>query len=320
MTGMKTFLLLGLVIVVALLGTACGSTQAPEAQAPEAQAPPDTSGEESSPVMDVTVSILPQKYFVERIGGDHVEVNVMVEPGASPATYEPKAGQLISLSASSAYFAIGVPFENAWLDKIASANTDMLMVDTVKGIERMSMTGSFDHEEGEKHETGGESDSPDPHIWLSPSLVKIQANNIYDALVSLDPSNQEDYRANLDSFLNDIDQLDADIRATLAGTESRKFIVFHPAWGYFARDYDLEMVPIEVGGQEPSAAELADLVTLAKEEQIQVIFAQPEFSTRDAETIADEIGGKVLLISPLAPDWLENLQSVSKTFAEVLGE
>ncbi len=253
----------------------------------------------STDTLNVTVSILPQKYFVERVGGEHVTLNVMVQPGASPATYEPKPAQLTALSQAAAYVSIGVPFEDAWLDKIASANSDMLMVDTTTGIERVGN---------------------DPHIWLSPTLVKTQAQTIYDALVELDPAHKTDYKANVDSFVADIDALDADIRAALEGLETKKFMVFHPAWGYFARDYGLEMISIEVGGQEPSAAELAALVAKAQEEGINVIFAQPEFSTKDAETIGNEIGGEVLLISPLAPDWLDNLRQVADTFAEVLNQ
>ena len=254
---------------------------------------------ESTGPLNVTVSILPQKHFVERIGGEYVSVNVMVLPGNSPATYEPKPEQLVALSEAALYVSIGVPFEKAWLDKIASANSEMLMVDTTQGIEKVGN---------------------DPHIWLSPTLVKTQAQTIYEALVQLDPAHKEAYHANLDSFLADIDALDADIRRTLEGVGSKKFMVFHPAWGYFARDFGLEMIPIEVGGQEPSAAELADLVTGAKKEGIKVIFAQPEFSTKDAETIANEIGGKVLLISPLDPGWLDNLRRVADTFADALGQ
>ena len=256
-------------------------------------------GQSSTPqptdALHITVSIAPQKYFVERIGGEHVTVNVMVQPGASPATYEPRPEQLTALSEAAAYVSIGVPFEGAWLDKIASANPQMLMVDTTKGLERMGQ---------------------DPHIWLSPTLAKTQAQTIYEALAQLDPAHEAEYEANLDSFIADVDALDADIRKTLNKAPSKKFMVFHPAWGYFARDYGLEMIPIEVGRQEPSAAELAALITEAKEEGIEVIFAQPEFSTRAAETIAREIGGEVLLISPLAPDWLDNLRRAAETLAE----
>lgn len=251
--------------------------------------------------LHVTVSILPQRYFVERIGGEYVAVNVMVEPGASPATYEPQPEQLRALSVADVYFSIGVPFESAWLERFASVNENLLLVDTTQGIERL-----------------GEPGNPDPHIWLSPALVKVQSQTIYETLVQLDPEHQGAYRANLESFLTDIDALDADIRETLTGVENRKFMVFHPSWGYFARDYGLEQLPVEVGGQEPSAAELAALVAEAKQEGIKVIFAQPEFSTRSAETIAQEIGGEVLLISPLAPDWLDNLRRVAEALAKAM--
>jgi len=272
---------------------------------------------EPTGTLNITVSILPQQYFVERIGGAHVDVNVMVQPGASPATYEPKPEQLQALSRADAYISIGVPFEDAWLERIRSANPAMLLVDSAQGIERMAMTAH--HHEGEEHDEEA-AGNLDPHIWLSPRLVRIQAQNIYDALVRLDPEREGVYKENLDHFIADIDALDAHIRETLAGVEHRKFMVFHPSWGYFARDYDLEMMPIEIGGQEPSAAELAALVEEARADGIKVIFAQPEFSTRSAEIIANEIGGEVLLVSPLAADWLDNLRRVAETFAEAMGQ
>ncbi|MBN2007264.1 MAG: zinc ABC transporter substrate-binding protein [Anaerolineae bacterium] len=267
--------------------------------------------------LHVTVSIVPQQYFVERIGGDYVAVAVMVEPGASPATYEPKPEQLRSLSGAVAYFSIGVPFENAWLDKIAAANSKMVVVDTSAGIERLPMTAH--HHEGEAGDEEEEAEGVlDPHIWISPELVKVQARNIYNALVELDPEHAEAYKTNLDAFVADIDALEAEIRTTLSGLESKRFMVYHPAWGYFAADFGLEQIAIELGGQEPSAQELAELIEHARAENIRVIFVQPEFSTTDAETIAKEIGGEVLPISPLAPDWLDNLRRVAQTFADAL--
>jgi zinc transport system substrate-binding protein len=193
----------------------------------------------------------------------------------------------------------------------------MLLVDPIAGIERTPMVEHDHHEEGQddSHAEG----APDPHVWLSPALVKSQALAICDALVQLDPVHRDEYTTNLSAFVADIDALDAHIRETLSGLGGTKFMVFHPTWGYFARDYGLEQVAVEVGGQEPSAQELARLIEEAREEGIQVVFAQPEFSTQDAETIAEEIGGRVLLISPLAPDWLDNMRSVAETFAQVLG-
>jgi zinc transport system substrate-binding protein len=273
----------------------------------------------------VTVSIAPQRYFVERIAGEGVDVNVMVEPGASPATYEPKPEQLAALSQSAAYFSIGVPFENVWLDRIAEANPEMRIVDTAAGIERVPIEAHSheagadeDHsdDEGDDHDHAG--GAPDPHIWLSPSLVKVQARTIAEALIDLDPDRQAAYEANLDAFLADIEDLEGTIEEALSGVESRKFLVFHPSWGYFAEDFGLEQVAIEVGGQEPSARELAELIALAEEEEIRVVFAQPEFSAEDATTIAEEIGGEVIMVSPLAEDWLNNMSKVADTFAEAL--
>jgi zinc transport system substrate-binding protein len=255
-----------------------------------------------SGTLKVTVSILPQRYFVERAGGAYVDVNVMVRPGESPETYEPKPDQLRALGAADLYFSIGVPFESAWLGRFSAANPDMTMVDTTQGIQRI-----------------GGPENPDPHIWLSPTLVKVQARTIADALVAADAGHAEDYERNLEAFLGDIDELDAEIRDTLARLKNRRFMVFHPAWGYFARDYDLEMIAIEIGGQEPSATELVRLIDTAKRDGIKVVFAEPEFSTRAAETIAKEIGGRVVLIDPLAEDWASNLRHVAQVLAEQLG-
>ena len=279
---------LAVVLVAAVLLTGCGQ-----------QATREPTGK-----LNITVSIVPQQYFVERIGGDHVNVNVMVGPGFSPATYEPKVQQLKELSRADAYMGIGVPFEDAWMDRIASANSEMLLVNTTQGIDRMPM--------------GGGGENLDPHVWLSPKLAKIQARTIYEALAKLDTIHESEYESNLDEFIADTDALEADIRGTLAGAGNRYFMVFHPAWAYFARDFGLEMIPVEIGGQEPSPAELVVLIREAMEKGIRVIFAQPEFSTREAETIASEIDGKVLLISALAPDWLDNLRRIAGTFAQVL--
>ena len=272
--------------------------------------------------LHITVSILPQQYFVERIGGEYVQTTVMVPPGGNPHTYEPKPEQMQALSRAAAYMSIGVSFEDAWLDRIRAANREMRMVDTTQGIERIEMTVAHDHEgeeaDHEEEDEGHKEGNLDPHIWTSPALVKVQAQTIYNALVQLDPTHEATFQVNLDAFLADIEQLEARIREALAGLENEKFLVFHPSWGYFARDFGLEMISIEIEGKEPSAAEMAAVIAEAKEEGIRVIFAQPELSTKSATTIANEIGGEVLLISPLAYDWLANMEQVATTFAETL--
>jgi zinc transport system substrate-binding protein len=268
-------------------------------------------------ILDITVSVIPQEYFVKKIGGDRVRVNVMVQQGAVPDTYEPKPQQLQALSEAEAYIGIGVPFETVWMSRIAQANPKMLTVDSTKGIERLTMV-AHDHGDDHDHDHNHQETTLDPHIWLSPSLVKVQAQNIYQVLVKLDPKNQKEYETNLNNFLQEIEQLDGKIRDNLANIKQRKFIVFHPAWGYFAEEYNLTQIPVEIGGQEPSAAELAKLIKEAKKENIKVIFAQPEFSSQAAKTIAKEINGEVLLISPIAADWSNNLLGVSQTFSKVL--
>jgi zinc transport system substrate-binding protein len=265
-------------------------------------------------VVDITVSIMPQKYFVEKIGGKNVKVNVMIPPGVDLHNYEPKPQQLQSLNDAKAYITTGIAFETAWIDRIKAANQKMLIIDSTQGIERIPMV--------EHHHEGAENypseETLDPHIWLSPKLVKIQAQSIYAGLVKIDPKRQAEYQANLNNFITELDQLDQQISQKLTPLKNRKFIVFHPAWGYFAKDYNLEQESIEVGGQEPSAAELAKLISEAKQENIKVIFAQPEFNPSSAETIAKEIGGKVIFVSDLDENWSDNLLQVSELLSQTL--
>ncbi len=308
----KSFLLLAVLLSMVL--TSCSGT-ANVKQQPGADAVTETNTPEAA--LTVTVSVLPQKYFVERIGGDLVRVNVMVEPGDDPHSYEPKPDQMRVLSESAAYFSIGVEFEDVWLDKIAAANAHMLMVNTIANIQRFEMA-AHENEAGEVHDN--EEVELDPHVWTSPELVKTMSQTIYETLVKLDPSHEAEYSANLQLFIQDIDALQAQIKESLTGLKSNKFMVFHPSWGYFAQEFGLEQIAIEVGGQEPSAQELAGLIDQAKTDNIKVVFAQPEFNTKSAEVIANEIGGKVLLISPLEPDWLANMQAVAQTFSQVLDE
>lgn len=274
---------------------------------------PQTATETADNAVDITVSIMPQKYFVEKIGGKNVRVNVMVPPGVDLHNYEPKPQQLQSLNNAKAYITTGIAFETAWMDRIKAANQQMLVIDSTQGIERIPMMEHHHH--GETHQA---EETLDPHIWLSPKLVKVQAQNIYEGLVKIDPKRQVEYQSNLNQFITEIDQLDQQISQKLAPLKNRKFIIFHPAWGYFAKDYNLEQESIEVGGQEPSAAELANLISQAKQENIKVIFAQPEFNPSSAETIAKEIGGKVIFVSDLEANWSDNLLEVSDLLSQTL--
>ena len=289
-------------VLVSLLFSACAGPSAP-------------SGTDR---LTVSVSVLPQKYFVERIGGDLVDVNVMVGPGDSPHSYEPKASQMTALSDSAVYFSIGVEFEHAWLNRIAGANPEMLIVDLTQGLKLLPAIAHDDEDVVDADAEADHEEEMDPHVWTSPANGAAMAQTIADTLAELDPQHAETYRANLEVFLADIGQLQSEIDAALEKLDSRQFMVFHPAWGYFAQEFGLQQIPIEAAGSEPSAAELVSLIAEAKAENITVIFAQPEFSTRSADYIASEIGGKVILISPLAEDWLDNLRLVAETFAEEL--
>ncbi|MEB3309764.1 MAG: zinc ABC transporter substrate-binding protein [Snowella sp.] len=272
----------------------------------------------------LTVSIEPQKYFVERIGGDRVNVNVMVPIGTDPHTYEPKPDQMRALAGSKAYFRIGGDLEDAWMPRLLAANSNLNIVDTSQNIEKIPTVGhSHDHGHDHGHDKAEKAapetgESLDSHIWLSPQRVKQQAQTIYQSLVKLDPQHQAEYEANLKKFTQDLDSLDQDIRQQLTGLKHKTFMVFHPEWGYFAKDYGLTMVAIEVEGSEPSAAELADIIKEAKEKQIKVIFTQPEFSPQTSNAIAQEIGAKVIPISAFSADWLNNMRQVSQTLATEL--
>ncbi len=299
-------------VVVAILLSACAQPAAPASQ--------------NADRIIVSVSVLPQKYFVERIGAEFVDVNVMVGPGDSPHSYEPKPSQMTALSDSVLYFSVGVEFEDAWMDRITSANPEMKVIDLTQGMTRIPSMDEHDHQEdADQQETDDHSadeanhdEEVDPHIWTSPANGAVIAETITEALITADPDHADTYQANLQRLLADISTLQEDIHTALEDLDTRKFMVFHPAWGYFAREFNLEQIPIEVDGSEPSARELADLITEAKAEGIQVVFAQPEFSTRSAEYIAQEIDGKVILISPLAENWLENLRHVAETISEAL--
>jgi len=255
----------------------------------------------------VFVSIVPQKYFVEKIGGELVAIYVMVPPGASPERYEPKPQQMIALAKAKIYFAVGVPFEKAWLKKIISTNPGMRCIHTESGIEKIPMQHNHAH------------GIQDPHIWLSPPLVMIQARNILSGLVAVDPAHKTVYEANYKKFIVELVDLDAEIRGVFAERgKGLEFMVFHPAWGYFARAYGLKQVSVEIDGKAPKPADLQRLIQHAKERDIKVVFTQPQFSSKHAKVIADAIGGQIVFINPLAPDWSDNLRRIAAKFKAAL--
>ena len=293
---------------------------------------PAPANEGTSGPVQVTVSILPQAYFVERIAGDLVAVNVMVGPGDDAHTYEPKPEQMMALSESVLFLSIGIEYEEAWLPRFEDTNPEMDIIDTSEGITRIMETVPHDHDDDDHgHEADDHHDDDDhgddhghgfgldPHVWLTPANGIIIASNIYNALVAVSPENEAVFTTNYEVLVAEIESLDARISETLSTLTRRNFMVYHPAWGYFADAYGLTQLPIKVGGTDPSARELAALIDQALAEEISVVFVQPQFSESNARAIAQEIGGGVVKVDPLAYDWLANLETVAEAFASALG-
>nr|CBH38271.1 ABC transproter, periplasmic solute binding protein [uncultured archaeon] len=240
----------------------------------------------------VVVTILPQADFVENVGGDKVHVTVMVPPGASPHTYEPTPSQLRAVSKAKMYFKVGsgVEFENAWMDKIRGLNSDMQVLDCAKGISKMGK---------------------DPHIWNSPLNAKVMVNNICDGLIEIDHEHEVEYKTNRDKYLQELDDIDAYIHERLDGfPNNRVFMSYHPAFGYFASEYNLTQIAIEHKGKAPTPKVIRNCIDQARQYNLSYVYVAPQFATDDAEVIAHEIGGQTVFIDPLPLDYTANMRSI----------
>ena len=267
--------------------------------------------------LQVFVSVLPQKYIVERIGGGDVEVSVMVGPGRSPATYEPTPKQMATLANAAVYFRIGVAFETVWMERIGANNPDLRIIDLREGLALRSIE-SHSHHGHDHHDEEEVQGLMDPHVWTSPLLVQAMAGKVLSVLAELNPGAETIYRDNYQALLNDLEALDRDIRAKLSPLTNRRFLIFHPSMGYFADTYELQQVPIEMEGKEPGAKTLARLIDEAKAQGIRVIFVQQQFSRRLAENIARSIGATVIAIDPLAEDYTSNMRHIAEVFAAAM--
>ncbi len=257
----------------------------------------------------ITVSILPQKTFVEKIAGDDFKVNVLIPPGASPATHTLLPAQLKDISRSVAWFRIGnIGFEYAWKDKISQANSNMRVYDLSEGLDLITSG------KGKCH--GGVMHGVNPHTWLSPAEVKKMAKRIRDVLSELNPGGAQKYQARYLIFMKEIDRLDMQIKALLKGYKGNTIITFHPSFSYFARDYGLNQASLEADGKEPTPKHIKEVVDLARAKNIKVIYIQAEFDHSHARLFADEIGGRVVQLSPLDPDWANNLLNMAKIMKE----
>jgi len=256
----------------------------------------------------ITVSILPQKTFVKKITGDDFVVNVLIPPGTSPAAYTLLPSQLEEISKSAIWFRIGyIGFEQSWQDKIAQANSKMKVVDLSEGLDLIAQVK-------EQHGDHFHLSGVDPHIWLSPVLVKEMAKRILDEVSKLNPEQSVKYKTNYLEFVKEIDQLNIEIANKLKPFEGRKIIVFHPTLSYFARDYGLLQYSLESGGKEPTPQRMKELIDLSKKENIKVMYIQGELDRDHARVFAEEVGGQIIQVRPLDPAWAENLMEMTNIF------
>ncbi len=268
------------------------------------------AGAADSAGLDVFVSILPQAYFVERVGGDRVEVDVLVGPGLAPETFEPTPRQITRLWSADVFFRIGIPFEEGVVEKIADAHKKLTIVDTRQGVPLRYFEHSHHHGHAHRHTNA------DPHIWLSPQNVKIQAATICETLCRLAPHNREEFEKNLAEFHDDLEKTHQHIQEMLAPYKGKPFYVFHPAFGYLGDAYGLEQVAVETEGHEPSPRQLVRLVERAQSDSITTIFVQPQRKEHHAAALAREIGGDVVRLDPLAGDYLSNLHDMAKAIRD----
>ena len=257
----------------------------------------------------VFASILPLQYFTDQITGDLYTSEVMVPPGVGPETYNPTPRQMSEMAKARVFFANGfLGFEEAYVDKFKSINPNLLFINTSANVQLINAEG---HDHGDhQHEKG-----VDPHTWSSPEGARIIARNIFNGMVKVDPANKETFQANLDRLLAKIDSVDHAVKAILANIPSRTFMVFHPALGYFAREYNLKQLSIEFEGKIPTPRHIQNIVIEAKAQNIANILIQREFDSENAEIIANETGSKVIEIDPLAYDWPTEMISLAHKMA-----
>jgi zinc transport system substrate-binding protein len=243
---------------------------------------------------DVTVSILPQKFIINQIANNKVQVNVMIPPGGNPVTYSPKPKQLIKLKNSKIYFTIGVPFEKAWIDKFTSINPKIRIIYFGKNLKT----------------------DKNPHIWLDPIFLISEAQVVTNALSEIDPKNTAFYHKDYKKLIKKLQKTDITIQKMLQNKKQRKFIIFHPNLYYFAKRYSLKEIAIEKNGKEPSIRYLLKIINIAKKEHIKVIFASPEFSQQSADFIAHKVDAKIIEFSALKYNIIQNLLDISKILYE----
>lgn len=263
----------------------------------------------------VIVSIAPQKYLLERIAGKHIAVTVLVKPGADPHSYEPSPSQMRQCASASAWFTMGIPFEDVWRDRITALSPKLAVISSIKGIGRLH----FGEQVHEGHEAGGHGHAgEDPHVWLSPMLVREILPNMARELGKLMPEQAGEFRTNARQLADELEKLDRELleRFEQIPAEKRIFLTFHPSWQYYAHNYQLREFSIEVDGKEPGPQTMKQIIDLAKKHGIRAVFIEPQFSKTAAKAIAASIGAEVIEADPLEEDLLHLYQSMADKLIE----
>jgi zinc transport system substrate-binding protein len=264
---------------------------------------------EDSGMLRVVASMEPLAWFVDRIGGDRVSVSVMVPAGADPHSYEPTPRQMAGLASSALFVKAGsgVEFELNWIPRMLELNRGLRIADASAGVRLLPM-----------QEDGHDQGRLDPHFWLSPANARLIASNVRQALAAADPESRDYYEANYLRLDGELRALSAELAGRLAPVRQRRFIVFHPAWGYFAHEFGLEQVAIEREGKSLTPQQMAGVIETAKREGIRTVFISPQFSSVQAGVIARDIGGVTAPIDPLARNYADNLRRAVAAFTEAM--
>jgi zinc transport system substrate-binding protein len=254
----------------------------------------------------VVVSLGPQVEFVKAVGGDKVDVTLMVPSNADPHTYEPLANQLSRVSNAKMYAELGTPieFEVNYMDKIRAINPNMLVLNTSKGIKLIPNSAE------------NESTTMDPHDYVDPKNAKIMVNNIYQGLVEIDPADKDYYQKNRDSYLQQLDDLDKNTTKLLKGKQGTYILIYHPAFGYYTKDYNLTQVGAMINDEEPSPQRIAMMVNIAKQNNITVIYTEPQYDPKFMQSIASQIGAQVLNVNDLDEHYIKNMEDIATEFSK----
>jgi zinc transport system substrate-binding protein len=261
------------------------------------------------------VSIIPQGWFVSRIAGEGIAVLVLAGPGQNPHNYEPTPRQLSDLGKAKAWILSGTEFEIALRPKIEALFPNLLVVDGTEGV---VFRGLEAHDDDVAADSGGDDDI-DRHTWLGEEPAKILAAHIRDTLAVIDPSGAEIYGANYAELIGEIEGEFDRLREELAPLAGKSVFVYHPSFGYFLDEFGIRQEAVEMGGKEPGPRELAKVIEKARREKAAAFFVQAQFPANAAKTAAEAAGAELVVLDPLAPDWLANIRLMGDALKNAAG-